>query len=78
MRNHYMNDYTHCMTRMMEATPDCHQPNMRNMYQANWELMHMFMEDQCQMNQDGKSNFNDYTHCMSRMMEASPECRPAA
>ena len=53
MRNHYMKEYTQCMTRMMEATPDCHQ--MRSLYQANSELMRMFSENQCQMSQDGES-----------------------
>ena len=58
MRDHYMREYTHCMTRMMEATPDCHQMDMRSMYQANWELMYMFNEDQCQMNQDGEKSYS--------------------
>ena len=52
MRDHYMRDYTQCMTRMMHAVPECHR--MHNMQRSNWQLMNVFMYDQCQMNQDGK------------------------
>merc|ERR1711935_654088 len=59
MRKHYMSDYTHCMTQMMQATPDCHQ-GLPGIHQANQELMHMFMENQCQMNFDVHQKM---THC---------------
>jgi len=50
MGNHYMREYSQCMNRMMQAIPECH--GMRNMQQANRELMHFFMQDQCQMHHD--------------------------